>query len=277
MRLTVNGEQDEPASARAPARVALITGATAGMGSVFAERLAAAGHDLVLVARDAARLEARATQLRSAHGVRVQVIAADLGSSEGLARVVSHVECSPVDMLVNNAGFGTTGVFADTDAAAQERMVRLHVIAVNALTRAALPAMQQRRSGAIVTVASVASYLTSPGNANYCATKTYQRVLMESIAIEMAGSGVYIQALCPGFTRTEFHERAAIDMSRIPAVLWTSADEVVDTSLAAVARGGPTVVIPGRIYRIILFLVRNLPRALVSRATRVYRRDRQVR
>ena len=231
----------------------------------------------MLVARDAARLESRATELRGAHGVAVQIIAADLASDDGIARVVSHLAAAPVNVLVNNAGFGTTGVFAEADAADQERMVWLHVHAVNALTRAALPAMLQKGNGAIITVASVASYLTSVGNANYCATKAYQRVFMETIAIETAGSGVQIQALCPGFTRTEFHQRAAIDMSKIPAFLWTSAEEVVDTSLAALARGGPTVVIPGLVYRVIVFLVRNLPRALVSRATGMYRRDRKAR
>ena len=255
--------------------VALITGATSGLGSVFATQLAAKGHDLVLVARDEQRLASRAAELSTAHGVSVQTIAADLSRDDGVARVVAHIESGGrVDVLVNNAGFGTTGLFAKTDAAAQDRMVRLHVLAVNALTRAALPPMLERRSGAIVTVASVASFMTSPGNTNYCATKAYQRFVMESLASETAGKGVRIQALCPGFTHTEFHERAAINMSRMPAFLWLDANDVVAASLSAIERGGPTVVIPGAQYKFIVFLLRYAPRWILARMSRGYRRDR---
>ena len=255
--------------------IALITGATSGLGFTFAQQLAKKGYDLVLVARDVARLATRAGELTAAHGVHVDTIAADLSTDEGLSNVLAHFTSGArVDLLVNNAGFGTKGLFARTDAAAQDRMVRLHVVAVSALTRAALPAMLERQTGGVITVASVASFVTSAGNTNYCATKAYQRFFMESLALETVGRGVTVQALCPGFTHTEFHERAAINMTTMPNFLWLNAEDVVRDSLAAYLRGGPVVVIPGAIYKLIVFLVRYLPKWLMSRATRKYRRDR---
>lgn len=276
-----------PDSDSAPARrtstpTALITGATAGLGAAYARALAARGHALILVARDGERLAATATSLRAAHGIPVETIAADLSTDAGVDAVVARIEQGMgdegrlVSLLVNNAGFGTKGSIATGDPAAQETMVRLHVLAVHRLTQAAVRAMALHGRGAIVTVASVASYLTSPGNVNYCATKAYQRFAMEALAAEVAGRGIYVQALCPGFTRTEFHQRAAMSMRSIPAALWLEADEVVAASLEAVARRGPTVVIPGWHYRAIVLLLRHLPRWILQLATRRYRDTRAV-
>jgi short-subunit dehydrogenase len=175
---------------------------------------------------------------------------------------------------VNNAGFGHAGRLGLISHEAQDAMVRLHVLAVHRLTQAALPAMLERRSGSIIVVSSVASFLTSAGNVNYCATKAYDRIFAEGLALEVAAYSVYVQALCPGFTHTELHARAKVDKSRWPAWMWLPAERVVSASLTALRARHPTVVIPGWWYRLILFGVRYAPRWLVRRGTRGYRRDR---
>jgi len=252
---------------RAAHGLALITGATAGIGRVFAERLAAAGHDLVLVARDAARLDDVARELATRHGVRAEPLRADLASDDDTTRVVERVAEGPTfDVLVNNAGFGTRGTLAEADAAEQEAMLRVHVMAPMRLSQAALPAMLARGRGAIINVSSVASFLASPGNVNYCATKAYLRVFSEGLALEVARRGVVVQALCPGFTHTEFHGRMQMSESHIPSWLWMSAERVVDDSLAALRRGGPVVVIPGMRYKAIVMAVRHAPRWMMMRA-----------
>jgi short-subunit dehydrogenase len=259
---------------RAAPGLALITGATSGIGRVFAERLAADGHDLVLVARDAARLDEVARKISARHGVRAEPLRADLASDDGTTRIVERIAAGPpLDLLVNNAGFGTKGALADADAAEQEGMLRVHVMAPMRLTQAALPAMLARGRGAIVNVSSVASFLASPGNVNYCATKAYLRVFSEGLALEVARRGIVVQALCPGFTHTEFHDRMQTSKSHIPSWMWMSADRVVADSLAAVRRGGPVVVIPGARYKMIVAALRHAPRWLIRRGTGRYRRD----
>mgnify|MGYP002778307973 CR=1 FL=1 len=256
--------------------LALVTGASSGIGAEYCRQLAARGHDLLVVARDGERLRAMGDALARAHGVTVTPVIADLTTDEGIALVERTIAAQPrLTVLVNNAGFGTTGTVLDGDPTAQRRMLTLHVDAVHRLTVAALPAMTARRQGAIVTVASVASFLASGGNVNYCATKTWQRVYMMGLGVELRGTGVRVQALCPGFTTTEFHQRMGFDQrGRTPAWLWYPADEVVATSLRALDAGGPVVVIPGVVYKIAVFLARHLPLRLVERLSTVYRRDR---
>lgn len=254
--------------------LAVVTGATAGLGAEFARQLATAGYSLILVARDAERLAATAAALSRTPGIAVEALAADLATDDGIARVVTRLRAGDVDLLVNNAGMGSRGTLATAPAAVQETMLRLHVLAVNALTQAVLPSMLARGGGAIITVSSVASYLTSQGNVNYTATKAYQRVAAESLALELAGTGVYVQALCPGFTHTEFHQRAGVGTRHIPSALWMVPEQVVSASLAALQRRTPTVVIPGWYYRAIVTLLRFLPTWLRSRATGRYRRDK---
>lgn len=264
------------------ASAALITGATAGLGASYARQLARAGHPLILVARDRARLEATAATLRAEHGVAVEVLAADLATDAGVDAVVERLdeglgdEARFVGLLVNNAGFGTRGSLVTGDRASQDAMVRVHVLAVHRLTQAALAPMARRQRGAIITVSSVASYLTSPGAVNYCATKAYQRIAMEALAAEVRRRGIYVQALCPGFTRTEFHARAEMKTSQIPGFLWCEADQVVAASLAALERRAPVTVIPGITYRAIVLLLRYLPRWILMRVTGRYQATRGV-
>jgi short-subunit dehydrogenase len=248
----------------------LVTGATAGIGKVFAQRLAARGHDLIVVARDADRLRALAAELESSHGIAVEPLPADLSTDADIERVAGRIAGGPaLAMLVNNAGFGVKGDLVATDPAVQTAMLHVHALAPLRFCRAALPAMIARRSGAIVNVSSVASFIYTPGNANYSASKAYLTAFSEGLHGEVAHAGVRVQALCPGFTRTEFHDRMGLtDAERKRRPLWLTAEFVVDSSLRALDRGGPVVCIPDWRYRALVFLIRHSPRRLLGRATR---------
>jgi hypothetical protein len=254
------------ATASTEFRRALVTGASTGIGATFAEALAAEGADLVVVARDEARLEALAAKLGRDHGVDVRVLAADLTDPADLGRVEGAAAGDEqLDLLVNNAGFGTAGDFADLEADGEEREIRLNVLALARLTRAALPGMLRRRRGAIVNVSSMAAFQPAPYNATYGATKAYVNSFTEALAEEVRGTGVRVQTLCPGFTRTEFQERAGIDASRLPALAWMEPREVVAASLDGLRRG-TVVVVPGFGNRATSALTSVLPRRLVTRA-----------
>ena len=245
-----------------PRPVALITGASAGLGREFALQLARRGYDLVLVSRDVDRLQALAAELRHAHGTDVEVIRADLTSDTDVTTVVDRIDRGPIDVLVNNAGFGTRGSIASSDRAAQEAMLRVHVLAAHRLAQAAVQKLVPLNRGAIINVASIASYLISPGNVNYSATKAWQRVYAESLALELHDKGVYVQALCPGYTHTEFHQRGGMNKKRVPDWWWMNADRVVAESLEAMSRRRPVVVVPGAGYRLAVLVLRFLPRWL---------------
>lgn len=253
--------------------LALITGASAGIGREFAVQLAARGYDLMLVARDEVRLVELAATLAAEHGVAARVLRADLASDEDTDRVVAAIgELPRLDLLVNNAGFGTRGALAEADPERQAAMVRVHVLAPLRLVQAALPGMIARRSGAIVNVASVAAFLASPRNVNYCATKAYLVSMTEGLAAELRGTGVRAQALCPGFTHSEFHARMQSDKAAIPPFMWLAAPAVVRASLEALDAGGPVVTVPGAGYRLAIPLLRLVPRGLVSRLAGMVRR-----
>lgn len=238
--------------------VALVTGASAGLGREFAVQLATRGYDLVLVARDKVRLEALANELAS-HGASSEVIRADLTVDDDVTRVVERIDAEAPDVLINNAGFGTVRSYARESREQQEAMIRVHVLSANRLAHAAVQGMVPRGSGAIINVSSIASWMTSPGNVNYSATKAWQRSFIESLALEMRGKGVYVQALCPGFTHTEFHARGGMDMSHTSSSWWMTAERVVAESLAALNRRRPTVVVPGLGYKVVALTLRFMP------------------
>jgi short-subunit dehydrogenase len=240
--------------------LAVVTGATAGIGRAFCDKLAARGHDLLLVSRDLARLEATAAELSAAHGVAARVHSTDLTDEAAVEALAERLGTEPrVDVLVNNAGFGTKGTIARTDPAAQQRLVRVHCMAPLRLAQAVLPGMVARNAGAIVNVASVASFITVPGTVTYSAAKAFLRVLSDGMAAELAGTGVRVQALCPGFTHTEFHGRMGAEKSGIPDWAWLNSEAVVDASLRALDRGGPVVVVPDARYKALVAAVRLLP------------------
>lgn len=258
-----------------PRPLALVTGPTAGIGRIYAERLAV-DHDLLLVARDARRLRELADEIGPRSGARVECFPADLSTEAGIAAVAGRIgELDRLGILVNNAGFGTKGKFHTRPPGEQAGMVRLHALAPMLLARAAIPGMVERRQGAVVNVASVAAWTWAPGSVNYCATKAYLVSFGESLALELAGSGVRVQTVCPGFTRTEFHGRMSLDTSHIARWLWLSPEQVVDEALASLRAGGPTTFIPARRWRVIVALLRTLPDAFRRRMTeRNYDRGR---
>ncbi|MGI8761817.1 MAG: SDR family NAD(P)-dependent oxidoreductase [Jatrophihabitantaceae bacterium] len=243
---------------------ALVTGATAGLGAQFARQLAVAGHDLVLVARDRARLAVTCDELTSAHGVHVEILAADLSTDAGCHAVAERI-CDvqrPVELLVNNAGLGMYQKFGSASLADEERQLDLNVRAVLRLSHAAVRAMTGRGRGQIVNVSSVAGFVPRGGNATYSASKAWVTMFSEALAVQLRGTGVTVTAICPGFTHTEFHERANADMSQVPARMWLDAATVVREGLADVAKG-KAVSVPSRQYKTLVGATRVLPRPLL--------------
>jgi len=235
---------------------ALVTGATAGIGAAFARQLAVQGHDLVLVARDAARLESSAQQLRT-YGVQVEVLPADLADDDGCARVERRCAAG-LDVLVNNAGLGNKEAFHESDVAAEEHLLRLNVRSVMRLTHAALPPMLERGRGSVVNVSSVAGFV--PDSGTYGASKAWVTSFSQSLHRDHAGRGVRVLALCPGLTRTELHARAGIDVAA-PDWMWLDADDVARTALADLA-AGRSLSIPGRQYKAYVAVMRIFPAGL---------------
>jgi short-subunit dehydrogenase len=250
-----------------PRRIALVTGASAGLGAAFARRLAAGSHDLVLVARDEARLRAQADALADAHGATVEVLAADLTTEDGTATVADRLAAGPVDLLVNNAGISLNRGFLRSTPEAEERLLRLNVHAVMRLTLAALPGMVERRRGGVINVSSVAGFTAAMPGSTYPASKAWVNSFSESVAQSVRRYGVRVMALCPGYVRTEFHDRAGIDMSKTPDWLWLDADAVAADALRALARGKVLRVVDWR-YRMILAGIRFTPRRLVRAVAR---------
>lgn len=243
---------------------ALVTGATAGLGAEFARQLAASGHDLVLVARDEGRLESTRARLSSEHGVNVEVLPADLTTDAGCGLVSDRIADAqrPIDVLVNNAGLGTYQKFGAAEIADEERQLDLNVRAVLRLTHAAVRAMTGRGTGRIVNVSSVAGFVPRGGNATYSAGKAWVTMFSEALSVQLAGTGVTVTAICPGFTHTEFHERAGADMSHVPGRMWLDAPTVVREGLADAAKGKP-VSVPSRQYKALVGAARVLPRPLL--------------
>jgi short-subunit dehydrogenase len=259
--------------------VALVTGASSGIGAAFASRLAGRGFDLVVLGRREPRLRELAARLERAHDVTVEVCVADLASMVDVEQVARKIRgLDRLDLLVNNAGFGTSTPFAESDLHKQLDMIRVHVLAPVALTRAALEGMLTRRRGGIINVSSVAGWLARPGNTNYAATKSYLTTFTVGLAGELRGSGIQVQALCPGLTRTEFHdspEYAEFDRRRIPGFLWMTADEVAARSLRGLDTGR-VVLVPGWQNRVIVRLARTALGRWVMRSSRFALRNRRT-
>jgi uncharacterized protein len=244
---------------------ALVTGATSGIGDAFARHLAAAGHRLVIVARDEERLAERRETLLSLGAPDVEMITADL-TDAGLRDVVAdrlRDPGRPIDLLVNNAGSTLGTEFLQADEADLVRQVNLNAISVMVLTHAALPAMVGRGHGGIINVASTAGLVPGRGS-TYGAAKSFVVSLSEGLSMSLRGTGVRVQALCPGFVRTEFHQRAKIDMSRTPGWAYVDVDYLVKTSLADLRANRP-LSIPGALYKAIYLISRSAPRPLVRR------------
>jgi short-subunit dehydrogenase len=250
-----------------------VTGASAGLGATFARRLAGRGYNLILVARR----EDRLVELARGLPAPARTVAADLTSDSGVDVVCRAIREEPrLELLVNNAGFGTLGRFWQTEMHRQEDMYALHVLAAMRLTRAALEGMTSRANGAVINVSSIAAFSQSEGNVSYCSTKAWMNSFTEGLDIELRGAGspVQVQALCPGFTITEFHDTLGIDRREIPSFLWLPAEKVVDASLNALGTR-KVIVIPGWQYKITAAVLKRLPWFIRRRARRPGK-DRRV-
>lgn len=246
---------------------ALVTGASSGIGEAFARRLAADGTDLVLVARRADALERLSAEIGEISGVTVEVLAADLGTTDGCTMVAQRLgdDAAPVDLLINNAGIGTSGAFGEIALQREVDLIALNITAVVRLTHAAVGPMRARGRGGIINVSSLTAFQPYPFGANYGASKAYITSFSKALHTELAGAGVRVLALCPGFTRTNFQSAAGISRTPIPDWLWSQPDEVVDEGLAALA-AGRSVRVPGPAFKAWAGLTKVVPDALIRRA-----------
>jgi short-subunit dehydrogenase len=242
-------------------RQALVTGASSGLGAAFAERLAHDQYDLILVARRRDRLEGLAQRLHDAHSVTVDFVAADLTQPAGLKAVEDRIAAaSALTLLVNNAGFGGYRPFVSLDPDRAEELIRLQVVAVTRLTRAALPGMIARGKGAVINVSSRLAYSATlpspplPKRATYAATKAFVNTFSQLLANELEGTGVRVQALCPSLVQSEFHEQVGVDPATFPAGMLMAPEEVVQASLAGLELGEvvcmPTLADPALLARV---------------------------
>jgi short-subunit dehydrogenase len=245
--------------------LALVTGASSGIGAAFARALAARGYDLALVARRLDRLRQLADELAGRFQVNCQPLQADLTQADELHRVEDFLAGAPqLRLLVNNAGFGSRGRFSETPVDRQDDMHRVHVLATLRLTHAALRNFAAASEGAIINVSSVAAFIPRPYSTSYYATKAWINCFTEGLYLELksAGSKVRLQALCPGFTVTEFHEVLGLDRGFISSGWWTSAEDVVAASLDGLEKG-KLFVVPGWRYKGLVAVLRLLPRGLL--------------
>ena len=240
---------------------ALVTGATAGIGESFTRLLAAKGFNLVLVARDEARLHERAAGLKENFGAESVVIVADLATEAGCAKVEDYIRANEIEVLINNAGFGINKAFTMSDLAKEEEVLKVLVRTPMRLMHIVLPAMKERNSGIVINVSSVASFIA--GGA-YSASKAYLTVLSESLSTELSATNIKVSALCPGFTRTEFHQRGRMKMAGLPNFMWLNSDFLVAKAWKDAVSGKP-VSIPGWQYKALVGLISLVPRAIVRR------------
>ncbi len=231
-------------------QVALITGASSGLGAEFARQLAARGWNLILVARRIALLNKLADDIRDKHGVLIEVLPADLAKGDQAQKVSDRIkELENLDMLINNAGFGTRGHFASTDWQKSLDMIKVHVTVPAQLIHAALPGMLKKNRGYIINLSSIAAFINGTGMVNYSATKAYLKSFSLSLAMELKNTGVQVQFLCPGYTVTGFHDTSeyeSFNRSSIPDEWWMSAEEVVKISLDALKNPEEVIVVPGK-------------------------------
>ena len=240
---------------------ALVTGATVGIGESFTRLLAKNGYNIVLVARDLPRLQERAKGLESTFGVATKVIQADLATDAGCKAIEDFITNNQIDVLINNAGFGLNKAFTMSQLDAEQQMLDVLVRTPMRLMHVALPGMKERNKGVIINVSSVAGWIAG---GTYSASKSYLTVLSESLHTELAATNVKVSALCPGFTRTEFHQRGGMSMKGLPAFMWLNSDKLVATAWKE-SIAGKAVSVPGWQYQLLTFVMRNAPRPMVRK------------
>ena len=240
---------------------ALVTGATVGIGESFTRLLAHNGYNIVLVARDLPRLQERAKTLESTFGIATTVIQADLATDAGCKTIEDFIANNQIDVLINNAGFGINKAFTMSQLDAEQQLLDVLVRTPMRLMHVALPGMKERNKGVIINVSSVAGWIAG---GTYSASKSYLTVLSESLHTELSSTHVKVSALCPGFTRTEFHQRGRMSMKGLPAFMWLNSDKLVAKAWKD-AVGGKAVSVPGWQYQLLTFVMRNAPRPMVRK------------
>jgi short-subunit dehydrogenase len=240
---------------------ALVTGATAGIGESFTRLLAENNYNIVLVARDLPRMQERARELEAKFRVETQIIQADLSTDAGCSMVEQYIANNQIDVLINNAGFGLNKAFTMSSLEAEQQMFDVLVRTPMRLMHVALPLMQQRDKGVVINVSSVAGFIAG---GTYSAAKSYLTVLSESLHTELAGTNVKISALCPGFTRTEFHQRGRMSMKGLPRFMWLDSDSLVAKAWSDALKG-EAVSIPGWQYQLLVFVIHSLPRSIIRK------------
>ena len=240
---------------------ALVTGATSGIGESFTRLLAENNYNIVLVARDIPRMQERALGLQKKFNVQTHIIQADLSTDAGCAAVEHYIANNQVDVLINNAGFGLNKAFTMSDIDAEQQMFDVLVRTPMRLMHVALPLMKQRNKGVIINVSSVAGFIAG---GTYSAAKSYLTVLSESLHTELSGTNIKISALCPGFTRTEFHQRGRMSMKGLPSFMWLDSDKLVAKAWSDALKG-EVVSIPGWQYQLLVFVIQTLPRSIIRK------------
>ena len=240
---------------------ALVTGATSGIGESFTRLLAENGYNVVLVARDLSRLRERASGLESQYGIETVVVQADLATNEGCAVIENYIADNEIEVLINNAGFGINKSFTVSELDVEQNLLDVLVRVPMRLMHVALPGMKMRDKGIIINISSVAGFIAS---GTYSASKSYLTVLSESLNTELKDTNIKISALCPGYTRTEFHQRGRMSMKGLPTFMWLNADALVAKSWSN-ARKGKAISIPGWQYQLLTFVIRIAPRSMVRK------------
>ena len=238
---------------------ALVTGATAGIGESFTRLLASKGYNIALVARDEVRLHERAGGLREKYGIQTFVLPADLATKSGVKLVEKYIQSFEIEVLINNAGFGINKAFTSSNLGDEQDLLNVLVRTPMRLMHVILPGMKERKSGTIINVSSVAGFIAG---GTYSAAKSYLTVLSESLNTELKGSGVIVSALCPGFTRTEFHQRGRMKMKGLPSFMWLNADKLVAQSWKD-AQAHQPVSVPGWQYKLLVAIISIAPRSFV--------------
>lgn len=250
---------------------ALVTGATAGIGESFTRLLAENNYNVVLVARDLPRLQERAQGLEAKYQVQTHCIQADLSTDAGCSEVERYIANNRIDVLINNAGFGINKAFTVSELEEEQKLLDVLVRTPMRLMHVALPLMKQRDRGVVINVSSVAGFIAG---GTYSASKSYLTVLTESMHTELATTNVKISALCPGFTRTEFHQRGRMSMKGLPSFMWLDSDELVAQAWRDALKG-EAISIPGWQYRLLVFVIQRLPRSIVRKVGMSMRRKQR--
>jgi short-subunit dehydrogenase len=243
------------------AQWALVTGATVGIGESFTRLLASKGYNIALVARDEVRLHERAGELREKYGIQTFVLPADLATKGGVKLVEKYIQSYEIEVLINNAGFAINKTFTLSNLGDEQDLLNVLVRTPMRLMHVILPGMKERKSGTIINVSSVAGFIAG---GSYSAAKSYLTVLSESLNKELKGTGVIVCALCPGFTRTEFHQRARMKMKGLPSFMWLNADKLVAKAWKD-AQANKPVSVPGWQYKLLMAIISITPRGLIRR------------